>query len=118
MTATTIIAPRAGSRQRRISPLVPAAGPACCGVLMEPTGSPGCWKCLRCGLTVTPFRLAVGGPTAQYECCGVPMTRRGNRWECDECFGWATAHHRPAADTQPHPPMNRRAARSACTQGR
>ncbi len=79
MTATTIIAPRAGSRQRRISPLVPAAGPAC---------------------------------------CGVPMTRRGNRWECDECFGWATAHHRPAADTQPHPPMNRRAARSACTQGR
>ncbi|GAB3127491.1 hypothetical protein GCM10027160_52220 [Streptomyces calidiresistens] len=21
-------------------------------------------------------------------CCGVSMTRRGDRWECDECFGW------------------------------
>ncbi|MBB0245052.1 hypothetical protein FNQ90_13270 [Streptomyces alkaliphilus] len=25
------------------------------------------------------------------ECCGVPMTYRTGRWECDHCYGWQTA---------------------------
>ncbi|MFB7764223.1 hypothetical protein [Streptomyces xiamenensis] len=89
--------------------VVPSAGPACCGQIMEPTGAPGCWRCPQCGATVTPFHLATAAPaapTSQYSCCGRPMTQRGvSRWECDRCHGWTeeSAHHISTASTPPAP---------------
>jgi hypothetical protein len=105
--------------QMLAAPLVPVAGPACCGGLMTETG-PGCWRCQVCGLTLTPFHLTAttGSPTNQYSCCGRPMEQRGSRWECVVCSGWTEDF--PTGSTLPTPisqPRPRRQHRSQADEG-
>jgi hypothetical protein len=67
------------------APLVPVAGPACCGGLMTET-NPGCWKCPTCGLTLTPFHLTA--PAAEIRCCGRPLRydAKTGQWYCPTCY--------------------------------
>lgn len=101
MTAT-IIAPMVASHQTQPSHCPARSGldeARCpCKRTFEDCRTPRCPN-------PSPATGSAGGPTGQHSCCGVPMKLREGRWECDECFGWATAHHRPGADTRPPLPV-------------